>query len=213
MFSYIKSFFWPENEEKNEKELMQDLGVDLLEREQKIGEGAVTELNEDYGMVDNKFYFSRSINPKISERPIRLGDIIQYKAFRKSEKNQWLIEEINYNHGPKKEWSETDKESPCIQTASSRDVGKVIKVQDEIHIEIQGEYNKETIKCPKNLIDFTCQSGDLVQIELALTGQTFDDLNGAKILKASPLRSLTVPDGSVTSWWHNMKRGVINSYM
>ena len=95
MFSYIKSFFWSENEERNVKELMEDLGVDLLEREQKIGEGAVTELNEDYGMVDNKFYFSRSINPKISERPIRLGDIIQYKAFRKSEKNQ---ENIEFTH-------------------------------------------------------------------------------------------------------------------
>ena len=34
-----------------EKELLSDLGVDLIEREHVIAEGVVTELHEDYGMV------------------------------------------------------------------------------------------------------------------------------------------------------------------
>ena len=43
-----------------EKELLCDLGVDVLEREHVVDQGVVTELHEDYGMVSSMpvCYFS-----------------------------------------------------------------------------------------------------------------------------------------------------------
>ena len=62
MFSYLKSIFVPNSicDDVQEKELLSDLGVDVLEREHVVDQGVVTELHEDYGMVSSMpvCYFS-----------------------------------------------------------------------------------------------------------------------------------------------------------
>ena len=219
MLSYLKSFLWSNEEsddnEKDENGLLSDLGVDFLERFEIVGQGIVTELNEDYGLVDGKFYFSRDLIPKISENPsIRIGDTLNYRAFRMSENQEWKIEQIDNAYSNDK-WSSTNQNNDFAETANTKDVGKVVKVQDHlVHIEIQGEFHKEIFTCDKSVVDYTSPyPGDLVSIELALAGTTFDDLTGAKILKASPLRTMSASEGSITSWWQNMKRGIINGYI
>ena len=217
MLSYLKTFFWSNDEnddnEKDENGLLSDLGVDVLERETIVGQGIVTELNEDYGLVDGKFYFSRDLLPKISENPsIRIGDTLKYKAFRLSENQQWKIEQID-NAYTNNEWSTTNQ-NDFTETANTKDVGKIVKVQDLVHIEVQGEFHKEILTCDKSVVDYTSPCpGDLVSLELALAGTTFDDLTGAKILKALPLRSISASEGTITSWWQNMKRGIISGYI
>ena len=39
-----------------------------------------TELEEDSGLIDGEFYFSRSLIPKISMKPLQVGDNVQYKG-------------------------------------------------------------------------------------------------------------------------------------
>ena len=56
--------------------------------------GVITELEEDSGLIDGQYYFSRSLTPKISLKPLQIGDNVQYKAVRKSENQQWTVSEI-----------------------------------------------------------------------------------------------------------------------
>jgi hypothetical protein len=37
-------------------------------------------LEEDSGLIDGEFYFSRSLIPKISLKPLQVGDNVQYKG-------------------------------------------------------------------------------------------------------------------------------------
>ena len=59
MFSYLKSIFVPNAscDDVLEKELLSDLGVDVLEREHVVDQGVVTELHEDYGIVSYRLLF------------------------------------------------------------------------------------------------------------------------------------------------------------
>ena len=120
-----------------------------------------------------------------------------------------------HSYPPTNEWSESPgNDSDSKETsANSRDVGKVLRIDDLIYIEVQAEDRTETLSCSKEKVEFKCQINDLVSIELALKGDSYDDLQDAKILKATPLRSLAIDEAEVTSWWHSTKKGIINGYI
>ena len=74
--------------------------------------GVITELEEDSGLIDGQFYFSRSLIPKVSLRPLQIGDNVQYKAVRKSENQQWIVSEIIQVKND--EWEGEKKGQTCV---------------------------------------------------------------------------------------------------
>ena len=50
-----------------------------------------------------------------------------------------------------------------------------------------------------------------MSVELALESTVLDDFSGAMILGATALRTQTLTDSSVTSWWLNLRKGIIDN--
>ena len=106
MWEYLKSWIWTTNhpENLNDDQLLNELGLVDDESEETVKDGIVTELQTDYGLIDNEFYYERSLIPKICERPLQVGDRVQFKAFRKNENQQWKVQEIVYSYGRDSDW-------------------------------------------------------------------------------------------------------------
>ena len=214
MWSYLKSFVWDPTESLDKLEdesLLAEL--DLLPKEQleeAIKHGIVTDLEEDSGLIDGEFYFSRSLIPKISLGPLQIGDNIQYKAVRKSENQQWTVSEITLVKND--EWEQNGTSGLVSTKNCSRDVGKIVDIKFlEVTVQVEGEHMTEELKFPKKMLDFQATNGDLLLMELALESTVLDDVRNAKVLGAEPLRTQTLPNSVVSSWWSNTRKGIVDS--
>ena len=70
-------------------------------------EGKVTQLHDQYGLIDGELYFSRSLKPKVSRGPLRVGDCVKYCAQRKHENQQWGVIEILWASADDENWIES----------------------------------------------------------------------------------------------------------
>ena len=214
MLSYLKSWIWQDSEEElSDEKLLEEL--DLIEKEKPqeiVKSGKVTELKTDSGLVDNEFFFSRSLIPKIALRPIELGDKIQYKAQRKSEKQQWVICEILTNYGKDDEDEWQNQNNPLETSIESNDVGIVVEVtQQKVFVEVQGEFCEQKLSFPRRFLDFVPQIGDLIGLNMQLQSEILDDFEGAQILNAKALRSSVLSNAFISSWWISLKKGIVDS--
>ena len=50
-------------------------------------------------------------------------------------------------------------------------------------------------------------SNILFFLELALESTILDDVRNARVLGAEPLRTQTLPDSVISSWWSNTRKG------
>lgn len=211
MWSSVKSWIFGDSQEDlKDEDLLAELDLnDDNKPEERIEHGKITDLEEDHGIIDDEFYFPRTLFPKISFRPMQIGDELKYKATRKSKNQQWVVSEILYNYGGE-ESSSWNNENPATNYLS-KDVGKVINVtKSQIFVEVQGENSTEELILAQKLLPFQAQIGDLLCLELAIKSQALDDLQDAKILSAEALRSNIVPDGIVTSWWNTTRKGIVD---
>lgn len=218
MWSSISNFFWPItrfHDRLDDEELLRDLDllVDESAEENVLSSGVVTEFQADYGLIDNDLYFPRSLLPKICERPLQVGDRVQYKATRKGLNLQWKVTELLASYGKDHDWEGPNVEESGDKT-KSKDVGKIVDLSNHrraVHVEIQGENTREVLQFDAKLLDFLPKIGDLLSVELLLQGDSLDDVQGAKVVGASALRTLTLQDAAVTSWWQNLCKGVIDN--
>ena len=218
MWSYLKSWVWNSNEgvsddTLDDQSLLAEL--DLLPKDdiqEAIKHGTVTDLEEDFGLIDKEFYFSRHLIPKVNLRPLQIGDNVQYKAIRKSENQQWTVSEIISIKIDEWEKEENSTSGSVSTQNCSRDVGKIVDIKYlEVSVHVEGEHMTEELKFPKKLLDFQAKKGDLVILELALESTILDDLRNAKILSVAPLRNQILPNSVVTSWWSNTQKGIVDS--
>ncbi len=227
MWNFVSNWIWPEDDNQGsieDPDLLEEL--DLLDKEKPeeiVRTGILTELLEDNGVIDDQLFFPRTFSPKICFKPLAVGDQVQYKATRKSANQQWVITELlhNYGHDAETWFDDSNSNQPSSRhfeddasKIRSKDVGKVVQVESgHVLVEMQAEYSTETLSFPRNYLDFQPQPGDLLGLDLILPTEFLDDVKNAQILKASPLRTTVITHGVVTSWWSNLKKGLVDFHV
>ena len=211
MWNYVSNLIYGKREDLSDQDLLKELGInpeeDVIE-EKATKNGTITQLFDEYGMIDDEFYFPKSMSPKICERPLQIGDEIQFLCSRKNENQQWKVKEILMLYGRDQQWME-ENNVKIDNPFHSRDVGRVTKVdQHLVFIEVQSEDFTEELEMNANLLDFQPMEDDLLVLDLTLRSTCLDDLKEAQILNASALRKQSLPNVSVTSWWTNLKKGI-----
>ena len=181
-------------------------------------EGKVTELLEDHGQIDGELYFLRTLQPKISRGPLRIGDCVKYRARRKDENQQWKIIEILWASINDVNWMDgaVSKSNSKLRGAgkysgdsikiknfqepeSKRDdvaecvnqVAKVLNINNNIvQVSMQTQDRLETLSFELNnfKLDFNPWKGDFLCIDIRLNTSSLDDLSDLSIAGISPLR-------------------------
>ena len=212
MWDFMSNLIWGTPNDLPDHDLLTELGVDIEDNIEEIAtkDGTITQLFQEYGMIDDEFYFPRSMTPKICERPLQTGDQIQFKCSRKNANQQWKVTEILLLYGRDQQWME-ENNVQAENPVHSRDVGKVVRVENDIiFIEVQGEDFTEELEFQRRHLDFQPYEEDLLVLDVALRSTCLDDLKEAQILSASALRKQHLPNSMVTSWWPNLKKGIID---
>ena len=214
MWNHFKNLLFEKPEHLSDQELLKEIGInpedDVIE-EKTTKDGTITQLFQDYGMIDDEFYFPKTMTPKICERALQIGDEIQFLCSRKNENQQWKVQEILMLYGRDHHWME-ENNVQIDNPVHSRDVGKVTKVEQNIvFVEVQSENDfTEELEMNANLLDFQPMENDLLVLDVALRSTCLDDMKEAQILAASALRKQELVNVSVTSWWSNLKKGIID---
>ena len=134
MWNYISNLFFEKSEDLSDQELLKEIGInpedDVIE-EKTTKDGTITQLFQDYGMIDDEFYFPKTMTPKICERALQIGDEIQFLCSRKNENQQWKVQEILMLYGRDHHWME-ENNVQIDNPVHSRDVGKVTKVEQNV---------------------------------------------------------------------------------
>ncbi len=226
MWSFIRNLALGESELPLEADLSELLGAedDESDYEETKRSGQITELNADYGLIDGEFYFPSSLHPKIAYRPIRVGDVISFSAKRKDANHQWRVEELLYLEEKNANgWSDDDQEDDAGDEAGNQQpginvvhhVGQVTRlIGDDGRAEVvvtgvDDNEKKFRVACLKKT-GFDPRVGDLYRMELAIDSLDLDDLNHAKVNQVSALRSKTLNEGRVSSWWENSRKGTVD---
>ena len=194
-------------------------------------------IRDRYGLIDGELYFLRSLKPKVSRGPLRLGDCVKYRAQRHHENQQWTVIEILWARTDDENWIENtaptkqnqypgdsvrirnyrDDDNEYVLNDESRplarEVAKVVGINGGIvQVSIQTQDREETISFKEEefSFDFSLEPGDFLCLEVKLDGSTLDDLSNLTIIGASPLRVQTDEKAVVASWWSSTRKGVIN---
>ena len=251
LWSAVKAFTWQsKNKISNLNEIEQESDLNCLllieedtdkQTQSLQQEGKVTQLQEDFGLIDGEIYFLRSLKPKVSRGPLREGDVVKYRAKRKDENQQWKVVEILWASKNDENWMEEassirkhymhpgdsvktqslkedvyaeieENEAESLQLA--REVAKVISLTpDKIQVSIQTQDREEKLSFSLSTLtlSFALNIGDFLSLEIKLDGSTLDDLSNVTIVNAHPLRTRAEDRANVTSWWSTQRKGIINN--
>ena len=127
MWSLIRTWFPApvREDDPDESELLFE--SDGSSAEFSVKEGTVTVLNEDYGLVDDRWQFDRDLKPKICDGPIRVGQKISVRLTRpKDSEQEWRIEQI-LSAGEKGKFSGLDR---SVEDSSSSNLLRRFQVRN-----------------------------------------------------------------------------------
>ena len=94
------------SQEEEDSDLEQELYLEEEILAQEWRNGKVTRIEDDFYLIDDRFYWPTDLSAKIVSRPggrIRLEDEVRFKVVKQSENTDWKVAEVERVSQPCKE--------------------------------------------------------------------------------------------------------------
>jgi len=198
--------------------ICQDSSIDLEEIRRELGDdsfkdlktyfGQITNVYESYAVVDDVYYLSHQIIPKLNSlnRNAKIGDSVCIKLGRKNKNEDYQV--LEFEHIWRRTWGEAEEEEDedldiyaddlVMDENTVKETGKVVEVAGG-RMEVLIRHNVKSLNVAnvwrRNFLPYR---GDLVMLTCLHEGDD-NDFGGCKILRAVPLRYKD-GDGLIENW-------------
>jgi len=204
----------------NEQDIFAELQLETT-KELKRLYGTVSDVKDDYCMVDGRYWLALNIVAKVASHQPKIGDDVCVMLTREGKEKEWVVDHLVqvFRKGEKEDcWDDSgggDTNAVAVvepdpnAKADTRLTGSVVSVKGS---NVEVEHGSDLIVFSLTSAwkeSFNPVELDMIQLDVKLQGDDLEDLSGCFVISASPARSMS-GDGDVSHFFMAQNTGIIS---